>query len=332
MELVKYEAAKHAIATAKAVDEVKLIHDKARAIAAAARIAKDHQLEIDASEIRIRAERRLGEMIQAQKKTVGLNTGTRGQRLTRVTGGAIAEPPESDKPTLADAGIDKKLSSRSQSIASIPEDEFEATLEEHREKQKAVTAATMEKMLKRKKSIEQHAAGLRDPAPVSETGPYQVVLADPPWRYDHQQAPNRDIENQYPTADLETIKSHKPNTENNAILFLWATAPKLKEAIDVLEAWGFRYVTNAVWDKQKIGMGYWFRGQHELLLVGTKGTPGTVPEHVRKSSVFTDKRTSHSKKPVSVYEYIENAFPERTMLEMYCRTPREGWSAWGNES
>jgi len=69
MNLVKYDAACRAIAEAKAVDEVKLIRDKAAAIAAAARVAKNHGLEIDAAEIRIRAERRLGEMIAEQKRT-----------------------------------------------------------------------------------------------------------------------------------------------------------------------------------------------------------------------------------------------------------------------
>lgn len=93
------------------------------------RFTQDKQLEMDACEIRIRAERRLGEMLSEQKRTVGLATGTRGQKLTRITGGAIAEPPENDKPTLAAAGIDKKLSARSQAIAAIPEAKFEAALD-----------------------------------------------------------------------------------------------------------------------------------------------------------------------------------------------------------
>jgi N6-adenosine-specific RNA methylase IME4 len=326
MNLVKYDAACRAIAEAKSVDEVKMIRDKAQAIAAAARIAKNHGMEIDAAEIRIRAERRLGEMIGEQARTVGLNEGGR----PRKTGSSSA--PVSNNPTLASAGIDKKLSARSQAIAAISEDDFEATLAEHREAQQAVTSRTMEKLMLRKQKTEQHSANLSQPADVSESGPYQLIFADPPWMYDHQETPNRDIENQYPTEDVETIKSHIPNTEPNAILFLWATAPKLAEAMQVLTAWGFRYVTNAVWDKQKIGMGYWFRGQHELLLVGVKGSPGTVPECERRSSVFAETRTTHSKKPECVYEWIERAFPEKTKLEMYSRKPRFGWASWGNEA
>ena len=96
-----------------------------------ARQAKDRQLEMDASEIRIRAERRLGELIVAQKETVGLNGG--GWRQRQASCGSTKEPQDVP-PTLAQAGIDKKLSARSQKIASIPEEDFEQTLAEHRQR------------------------------------------------------------------------------------------------------------------------------------------------------------------------------------------------------
>lgn len=140
-ELVKYEAAKVAIAEAKSVDEVKKIHDVAAAMKAYAKQANDRQMEVDASEIRIRAERRLGEMIRTQKETVGLNDGGRPRKTPTVEEGVI--------PPLADVGIDYKLSSRAQSIAAIPEDEFEETLAEHREEQQAVTAKTMETLARK---------------------------------------------------------------------------------------------------------------------------------------------------------------------------------------
>jgi hypothetical protein len=139
--LVKYEAARHALAEAKAVDEVKNIHDVSVAMKAYARQAQDKQLVIDASEIQIRAERRLGEMIRQQKETVGLANGGDAMKARSQQGTEVLT-----RPTLADVGISKRLSSRSQAIAEIPTEEFEETLEEHREKQKAVTASTMEKL------------------------------------------------------------------------------------------------------------------------------------------------------------------------------------------
>lgn len=99
---------------------------------------------------------------------------------------------------------------------------------------------------------------------------YEVIYADPPWRYDFSKSNSREIENQYPTMSVDEICSLKVPTADNAVLYLWATAPKLLEALRVMDAWGFEYKTNAVWDKQIIGMGYWFRGQHELLLVVEK--------------------------------------------------------------
>lgn len=160
----------------------------------------------------------------------------------------------------------------------------------------------------------------------------QLVLADPPWRYDFAQSDSRQIENQYPSATVDEIIGHRPETNPDCVLLLWATVAKLKEAIEVLEGWGFEYKTHAVWDKEKIGMGYWFRGQHELLLVGTKGKASPPDESNRVSSVFRETRGQHSEKPRCVYEWVDRAFPTLKKLEMYCRNPRPGWLVFGNES
>ena len=191
-----------------------------------------------------------------------------------------------------------------------------------------------ERHIRRILKRQEHAAKVsraRRSVPAKTDGPYQLVLADPPWRYEHCEADNREIENQYGTASLEQIFKQSPNTTDDSILFLWATAPKLEEALQTMKAWGFSYRTCAVWDKTKIGMGYWWRIQHELLLVGVKGSPGCTPECERVSSIFVETRGHHSAKPICVYKWIERAFPTMTKLEMYCRNPRSGWSSWGNE-
>ncbi|MFT0532247.1 hypothetical protein ACMHYJ_05340 [Castellaniella hirudinis] len=135
--LIKYEAARHALAEAKAVDEVKDLRDKADAMRIYAMQAKNKSLEVDAAEIRIRAERRLGEMIAAQKEAIGMNQGTRGQLQGRSESGESLAVDTNDRqkiPTLSDAGISKDLSSRSQKLAAVPEDEFEAEVADWRER------------------------------------------------------------------------------------------------------------------------------------------------------------------------------------------------------
>ena len=169
------------------------------------------------------------------------------------------------------------------------------------------------------------------PAPPLPEDKYNIVYADPPWRYDFAETSSREIENQYPTMELEDIKMLNVPSADNSVLLLWATAPKLKEAFAVMESWGFTYKTCAVWDKEKIGMGYWFRGQHELLLVGTKGACSPPLPENRFSSVIREARTQHSKKPAIVQDMIEQMFPNGKYLELFCRVPRQGWAAWGNE-
>jgi N6-adenosine-specific RNA methylase IME4 len=161
---------------------------------------------------------------------------------------------------------------------------------------------------------------------------FDVIYADPPWEYEFSVSESREIENHYPTMTLDELKRLEIPAADNAVLFLWAPPPKLPEALEVMKAWGFRYVTCAVWDKEKIGMGYWFRQQHELLLVGVKGNYSPPPPDKRFPSVIRSPRTEHSRKPEVVYELIEAMFPNARLLELFARrNDRPRWVAWGNE-
>ena len=163
-------------------------------------------------------------------------------------------------------------------------------------------------------------------------GKFNVIYADPPWKYDHSRTVARDIENQYPTMDLDDICDLKVPSADNAVLFLWATAPKLQEALAVMNSWDFTYRTCGIWDKEIIGMGYWFRGQHELLLVGTRGKFNAPDESIRQSSVHKEKRCMHSKKPDYYYNLIERYFPNGKYLELFARSQyNEKWTIYGNE-
>ncbi len=168
---------------------------------------------------------------------------------------------------------------------------------------------------------------------MDEVKTYDVILADPPWQYNFSPARTRRIENHYPTMKVPQIKALGDSipAAKNSVLFLWATAPKLLEALSVMEAWRFRYRTHAVWDKKIIGMGYWFRGQHELLLVGTRGTYSPPAPGERIASVLSRQRQKHSRKPEEIRLWIERAFPDASKLELFAREPRDGWAVWGNE-
>lgn len=165
---------------------------------------------------------------------------------------------------------------------------------------------------------------------------YQIIYADPPWRYDFAPRKSVAIESHYPTMSTEEIKSLRIPFADDAVLYLWATAPKLLEALEVMKAWGFIYKTQAVWDKGRPGMGYWFLGQHEILLVGTRGHFSPPPQKLRVSSVLRVRRGQHSDKPDHVKEWISKWYPDKLKLELFKREhtplfPKDDWDAWGNE-
>jgi N6-adenosine-specific RNA methylase IME4 len=169
--------------------------------------------------------------------------------------------------------------------------------------------------------------------PIEGIGKFPVIYADPPWRYDFSKSTSRDIENQYPTMDIDDIceLNVQAIANDDCVLFIWATNPKLIEALRVIESWGFEYKTNMVWVKDKIGMGYYARQQHELLLIATKGALPVSEPGNRVSSVIEAKRGEHSKKPDCVYEIIERMYPDYSKVELFARGNRVGWEVWGNQ-
>jgi N6-adenosine-specific RNA methylase IME4 len=170
--------------------------------------------------------------------------------------------------------------------------------------------------------------------PLNAIGRFPLIYADPPWKYDFSVDDADQIENHYPTMTLEEI-CDLPVAEagtDDCVLLLWATSPKLEEAFAVINAWGFTYRTCAIWDKEWIGPGYYFRQRHELLLVATRGSLPVPLASNRPDSVFAERRTRHSKKPNLAYQLIERMYPELPKLELFAREARDGWSAWGNET
>lgn len=200
-----------------------------------------------------------------------------------------------------------------------------------------VSQQTISKIVRKYTKVQdevKRVAALSTSAP-SSIEPLTVLLADPPWKYDFAETDSRSIDSHYPSESVGDIcrdisRSWAPKIASDCVLFLWATAPKLREAMQVMDAWGFEYKTNAVWDKEIMGMGYWFRGQHELLLVGAKGHPSPPEQNLRCSSVFRARRGKHSAKPVCVHESIEKMFPGAIKGEMYQRKARKGWIGFGN--
>jgi N6-adenosine-specific RNA methylase IME4 len=174
----------------------------------------------------------------------------------------------------------------------------------------------------------------RGNSPLSADRRYPIIYADPPWQYDRPFSVSREIENHYPTLSIEEICELPVASlaTPDAMLFLWAPSPLLLKGMRVIEQWGFEYLTCAVWVKDKIGMGTYFRQQHELLLLAKRGTTITPDPSKLSSSVLSAPRRSHSEKPAEGYELIERMYPELPKIELFARGGRAGRDVWGNQA
>jgi N6-adenosine-specific RNA methylase IME4 len=134
-----------------------------------------------------------------------------------------------------------------------------------------------------------------------------------------------------PLADICALPVGNSATQD-AVLFMWAVSPLLPQGFEVLRAWGFEYVAEFIWDKEKIGLGSWVRGQHEHLLIARRGNmPCPLPAN-RPASIIRARRREHSRKPDEAYELIERMYPDLPKIELFAREARPGWACWGNQA
>ena len=166
---------------------------------------------------------------------------------------------------------------------------------------------------------------------------YRCILMDPPWMERGGGKIKRGADRHYPllkTKDMPRVIYESGVFNPDPVgchLWMWTTNNFLPDALWLIEALGFRYVTNAVWVKQRVGLGQYLRGQHELLLLAVRGS-GVHARTEDKSipSVLRAPRTEHSKKPEEAFDLIAKR-SKGPYLEMFSRQEREGWTTWGNE-
>ena len=169
---------------------------------------------------------------------------------------------------------------------------------------------------------------------------FAVLYADPPWDYGQQQqfdgrgVDSGGAESHYPTMPLARLKRLRVAdlADPDALLFLWATSPMLDQALDLMRAWGFKYMTvGFVWDKVKVNPGYYTMSQCELCLVGKRGRIPSPRGARNIRQLVVAPRGAHSAKPEEVRKRIEAMFPQQKRVELFARRIVPGWHAWGNE-
>ena len=168
---------------------------------------------------------------------------------------------------------------------------------------------------------------------------YQIIYADPPWAYRNMGNIQATANAQYDTMSNKDICNFKVEdiADENSILFLWATFPKIQEALDVIKAWGFEYKTigfnwvktNPKNGKPFFGVGWYTKSNAEVCLIGVRGKAPKVSNSI--SSVIIEPRGRHSEKPAVVRDKIVEFCGDIPRIELFAREKTEGWTSIGND-
>jgi N6-adenosine-specific RNA methylase IME4 len=314
--LVKYDAARLALQVAHSIDEVAGIRDEFAARAAAAKIARDHDLVYWAKEIVLRAERKAGTMLAD-------GVPHQGGRPKKGNGGML--------PRLK---ITRDESKRWQRAAAVPEKEFEKYLTDTKAARRELTSSGVRKLAKQSAPRQRHHEIGREYCTTEDLASlagreFGTIYADPPWSYGNQgtRASTGDHYLGLTVDQICALPVHLLAAQESH-LHLWTTNAFLFDAKRVLEAWGFTYKSCFIWVKPQIGMGNYWRVSHEFLLLGVRGTLTFPDKTLRSWGEF--KRSQHSAKPERVRDLIHRASPG-PYLELFARRAVPGWTCWGNE-
>jgi N6-adenosine-specific RNA methylase IME4 len=192
-----------------------------------------------------------------------------------------------------------------------------------------------EKKAERIELIEQQIEDIEQGKLPELKGLFNVISVDPPWPYEGESkkttsfdSVGRRVANPYPEMSITDIKKIKMPLMEDSVVLLWTTHKFLPDAFEILKEWGMDYKATLVWNKEKIGMGAWFRMQCEFCLVGIKGKP--YWENTTFRDILNEPRREHSRKPDSFFTMIETITKGRR-LEYFSREKRDGWEVFGND-
>lgn len=165
---------------------------------------------------------------------------------------------------------------------------------------------------------------------------FSVTLCDPPWAFQANSAekPGKGARRHYQTMKTKDIAAIpvRALSARDSLCLMWATAPMIEDALHVLRAWGFKYKSQLVWIKDRIGTGYWARNKHEIVLIGRRGAFPCDAPALFPTSIIPGKQREHSRKPEWLHEVIEARHPDMPKLELFARTQRLGWTVLGNQT
>lgn len=312
------------LAECRTVDEVKDVRDKAEAVRLYCKNAKlGLAAQNEAALLKIEAERRAGEMLAG----MDLRTGPNWSHAAT---------------NLKDIGITKSDSSRWQSMATLPDDDFESYVETCQQMERELTSSALLKMAK-KRSVVESVANRVDDEPIADGvtdslesliadgHKYRTIYADPPWQYDNQ-ATRASTDNHYTTMPVSDIAALPVNqlVEDEALLFLWTTNGFLFECKEVIDAWGFEFKSSMVWVKTQMGIGNYVRNAHELLLICNRGGCQTEKAGRSQMSWVECERGQHSAKPIRFRKIVES-LSRSNRLELFGRQAADGWTVFGNQ-
>lgn len=172
--------------------------------------------------------------------------------------------------------------------------------------------------------------------------PFRVVVADPPWSFGDaltMSAVRRGAESHYATLPLSELCALPVASccEPDAVLVLWRPSSLARDALTLMDAWGFRQTQEVVWYKASpesvaFGMGRLFRAAKEVAFVGVRGSPYAHLRDRAVRDVFVHPRLPHSQKPEVVQDALDAMFPEGERLELFARRVRPRWCCVGLES